>query len=234
MGSFGIGFRPTATDILAPAPLALTLLVVMILSAAVPSPAQAHDPSRTIRAEVPAAGLRAVDFNFGAGALRIRGTDGSMVRLVVEARCDDESSDRCADVLDHIRVRSSVSGERLDLELRGLSNRHLCDLDLEATLEIPRGLDFDLDMGAGELEIDGLESEVDVDLGAGEAVVRIPERAVRSVEMAVGIGEAALVRNGKRQEFVRIFSSPVRWEEGTGSSRVDISLGLGEAEVTLR
>ena len=238
MGSFGCEFpsasrttRAHLAPLARPAPFALAIL----LSAAVnPSSARAHDPSRTIQTEVPAARLSAVDLNFAAGALNIDGTDGSTVRLRVRARCDDESDHRCAEVLERLRVHSRVDGDCLRLEVRGLSDGRLRDLDLEATLEIPRTIALDLDMGAGELEIDGLESGIDVDLGAGEAAIRIPERAVRSVEMTVGLGEASLVRGGRRQEFVRILSSPVRWEDGTGRSRVDISLGVGEAEVTLR
>ena len=208
--------------------------ILALLGLALPAAAHEWDASRTLKTEIPAADLRSVDFNFGAGTLRIEGTAGSVVRLRVEARCDDDSDRRCEKTLERLRIESDVEGGRLDLEVRGLSNGHVHDLDLEATLEIPRTIALDLDMGAGELEIDGLEGAIDVDLGAGEATIRVPERSVRSVEMAVGIGEATLVRNGKRQEFVRVLASPVRWKEGTGRSRIDVSLGVGQAEVTLR
>jgi hypothetical protein len=212
----------------------LGLVLALLCCFTLPATAHEWDPSRTLKTESPAGDLRSVDFNFGAGSVKIEGTAGSVVRLRVEARCDDESDSRCERVLERLRIETRVESGRLDLELHGLSNGHIHDLDLDATLEIPRTLALDLDMGAGEIEIDGLESAIDIDLGAGEATIRVPERAVRSVELAVGIGEATLVRNGRRHEYVRVLASPVKWEEGTGRSRIDVSLGVGQAEVTLR
>ena len=159
----------------------LGLVLALLCCFTLPATAHEWDPSRTLKTEIPAGDLRSVDFNFGAGSVKIEGTAGSVVRLRVEARCDDESDSRCEKVLERLRIESRVESGRLDLELHGLSNGHIHDLDLDATLEIPRTLALDLDMGAGEIEIDGLESAIDIDLGAGEATIRVPERAVPSL-----------------------------------------------------
>ena len=162
MGSFVANIRSAAAF---PSLLLAVILTAFAATALLPAAAVAHDAARTLHAEQPARGLRTVDLDFTAGSLKIRGTGGSAVRLVVEARCDDEAGDRCERILERLRVESNVAGQRLELEVGGIKDFNRIDLDIEATLEIPRGLDLKLDMGAGELEIDGLESGVDVNLG---------------------------------------------------------------------
>ena len=45
-------------------------------------------------------------------------------------------------------------------------------------------------MGVGQLEVDGLAGDLDLDLGVGEATVLAPQDAVKAVSVNVGIGDA--------------------------------------------
>ena len=58
-------------------------------------------------------------------------------------------------------------------------------------------------------------------------------RSVRSVRLGVGIGEATLSVSGRSIEGSGWLGQKVRWGEGDGPSRVAVSLGVGELDVTL-
>jgi len=91
-----------------------------------------------------------------------------------------------------------------------------------------------VDMGAGELVVLDLERDLDVDMGAGDVTVVMPEETVESVDLRLTIGDATLrTREGSR-EASGIFTSRLDWHQGSGSARVDIGLAVGTVDVKLR
>ncbi len=54
-------------------------------------------------------------------------------------------------------------------------------------------------MKAGDVDIDveNIKTSLEVDLGAGDVNVKIPEDSVREVDVDVGIGDASIRRNGR-------------------------------------
>ena len=90
-------------------------------------------------------------------------------------------------------------------------------------------------MGAGEVRISGLGRDLNVELGAGDIEIRMPEDAVRSVELQAGVGDAQLRRTRGSVETARahLIGASVRWNEGRGDARVQAQVGAGDVDLVL-
>jgi hypothetical protein len=87
-------------------------------------------------------------------------------------------------------------------------------------------------MGVGNLSVVGLEQAVEIDLGVGDADVRLPEASVRSVNLKAGVGEATLHLKSGRIQGTGFVHQGLRWT-GSGTANVEISVGVGDADLTL-
>ncbi len=56
-------------------------------------------------------------------------------------------------------------------------------LSVEATLTIPRTAPLSVNMEAGEVEIRGLEDDLDVELGIGDIDIELPQSVVSWVKL---------------------------------------------------
>ena len=205
-------------------------LTAVPLILALAAPAAAKDvmtASRTFRI----GDAEAVHVDFPAGDLLIAEGTGSDLRAIMTARCAHGGS-RCIQQAREIRLVSEIRGKRLNLELQGEPKFNTHGLSIELRVEVPKALATSVKMGAGELEIRGLERDLDVDMGAGDVTIRMAETAVRSVRLKVGIGETALRSRGERHSGSGFLGKVLRWR-GQGSADVDVHLGVGDIGVTL-
>jgi hypothetical protein len=182
-------------------------------------------------------GVRQIKLDVPVGEIHV--TVGAVDRIEgrLELRCD-RGSMRCRDKAEALRLNATVHGDDLVLRMgrpdrddrRGINHP---EVDLRLT--VPAALAVSVDMGVGELHLDGVEGDVAIDLGVGEVDVSVPEAAVRSVSLDVGVGEAHLsprVDDLHRSGFL-FLGNEVDWREGRGRSRVSVDVGVGEARVHL-
>ena len=235
--------------------LMLLLVLPLTLSA---TPARA-DATRTLTGEYPVGQANRLEVALPFGEVRIEGTDGPRVQVRVQASCDDEGD--CDKFLKRLRLESSNRSGTLHVKLEGTRFRNGLDLnndrknhwwgghlrrdhdddddyDLDDTkisvvVEVPRALQVDLNMGAGEVNVDGLRHDLSIDLGAGEITVHMQDRHVGSVDVNMAIGETTIHQGGRTREYARVLGSPVRWREGKGEAGIDVNIGAGEVDVTL-
>jgi hypothetical protein len=227
---------------------AVALFIVLALLAA-----RADAATRTLTGTYEPGSTRSLELDIPFGDVRIEGTTGRSVRVRVEASCGDGVE--CDAFLQGLRLESRAEGRalRVDLDTRDRdddldldwnghdSDRHHSrhrgrgprNLDLTVTVEMPRSMALDLDLGAGELAIDGMRDDVSIDMGAGEISVRMPESAVRSVNVDLAVGETVIRQGGRTREYTNVLGGEVSWESGKGEAGIDVDLGAGEVEVTL-
>jgi hypothetical protein len=179
---------------------------------------------------IPTQNASRVDIDFSVGELDIVAIDGNQVHLEVEIRC--KKGRDCGDPPDDVTVITETQEDEIRIRVKDFDWDDK-DYHLYARIEVPRSLAVDVRMNVGELDIDGVEQDLDVTMSVGEVDVRVPESAVRSVDLEVSIGDAALrPRNGS--STVRGWlGKRVDWDRGKGRSRVDIDLSVGDATVTL-
>jgi hypothetical protein len=205
-------------------------LVVAALALTLAPPARAVDLG-TMTGRWPAAATQRVLIEFPAGHLTVQSGAGPDVRASLSVRCR-HAGRHCYDAASRIRLVTDLKAGTRSFRLEP---RHwkANGLHMDLVIELPPGMDVRTDMGAGELEVDDLAGAMDLNLGAGQATVRMRDRAVRSVDASVGVGEASLVRQGSRVSGHGFLSKRLHWADGEGDARVRVNLGVGEVAFRL-
>ncbi|HXT52008.1 MAG TPA: hypothetical protein VN811_13270 [Thermoanaerobaculia bacterium] len=186
----------------------------------------------------PVESARRLKIDVPVGEVHVQAGGGDRIEASLELRCSPLSR-RCRDRAAQLHLTPNRSGDDISLRLRGPRGEdegrssHRPEVDLRLT--VPASLGLFVDMGVGELDVDGVEGDVTVDLGVGEARLDLPESAVRSVALDVGVGEAHLSPRAKEvhREGFLFLGNEVDWREGVGRSRVVVDVGVGEAHVRL-
>jgi hypothetical protein len=245
---------------LPPLAFTATLAFVAAILALVLLARPANADARTIAESYDAGSARELELNLPFGEVIIEGVDGGPVRVRVEARCDGHRN--CETFVESLRLESTRRGGSLRVSLQGPKDKdgwdfdewgrhdgdddadrdrrggrrhrgHDGDLDIDVTVQVPRSLALDLNIGAGEVRISGLRRDLSIDMGAGELVVRMAEKAVRAVRVNLAVGAVQIHQGGRTREYARLVGGPVRWNGGKGPSEIDVNLGAGEVDVTL-
>ena len=217
------------------APLPAALLALGLVVAAAPALADDDVTVRTDAAALQAQGARLLTLEVPVGEVTVTAGDGDRVEARLAVRCD-RGSRRCREKAADIRLRPQRSGDELSMEVVGFPRSNSGkspQADVEIT--VPRALAVRVEMGVGELEVRGVEGDVDVELGVGEVRVLVPESAVAEVTVDVGVGEANLRPRlkGTRSTRFLFLGNEIDWDGGVGRSSVSVELGVGEADVEL-
>lgn len=179
------------------------------------------------------AGLSRLDVELPVGALTLRSTDGQQARIEMSVNCGWRGNCERAD---RIELRVDRIGEMLMIRLENFPES-VRSLSVDLSLEVPRTFALTLEHGVGDSEIIGLLGDIEVELGVGDVFVESPAGAFRSVSAEVGVGDADFrlgrSRAGERDGFL-FLANQVEWNEGTGDSRIEIEVGVGDAEVSLK
>ena len=143
--------------------------------------------------------------------------------------------------VDEAELRTDASRGTLDLEIETRSDdRHF---EEQWTIELPARLAFDLELGVGDVEIrglvgvgdvlvEGIAGDVSIELGVGDASVRGAAADYGSVEGSGGVGDARLTVKGERISSSGFVGHSAEWT-GDGDHFIEISVGVGDARVTL-
>jgi hypothetical protein len=104
---------------------------------------------------------------------------------------------------------------------------------VDVTLEIPPGVDIDMDTRYGSIDIDGSFGSIDTDLRAGEIHVRTPRVNVRDLHASVSIGEVHTYFGDRYIENEGLFPRTASFHNARGKSDVNVHSTVGEVHVTL-
>lgn len=175
---------------------------------------------------------RAVRIEFPVGEFRVETTTGDKIEIELRAKCRGSSS-RCEDRMRNLRVESDDFGGKLRLEVKGYPKGPNSGFSLIGVLRVPRDHSLEVQMGVGELVIEGVEGDLDVSLGVGEARIRTQEGVVRDVDVATGIGDADVRAHTGHVHRRGFIGSTASWDDGRGRASVSLHVGVGEADVRL-
>jgi hypothetical protein len=101
------------------------------------------------------------------------------------------------------------------------------------TVEVPRGLDLDVETRYGELNVDGDFGNIDADLRAGEIHLRTPRANVRELIASVRVGEVHADVGDVREDHEGLFPGRTRFYNASGKSTINVHTTAGEVHVTL-
>jgi len=187
------------------------------------------DDRRTESYSFDAASLTRLELEHAVGDLEIVESAGNTVEIRMTAECDGWRCD-----VDEIELVARPSGGTLHLEVDGYP-RFGGDVSVDLEIRMPGNIALEIERGVGSTEIRGMTGDIEVETGVGEIDIEASAAAFRSASVEAGVGDADLRIGGSR---VRSSSSFVgeesRWQDGQGSSRIDLEVGVGSVDVTLR
>ena len=210
-------------------------MVLLIAAAALATAAHAGSRSREISRSFALEEARILRLDLSVGEIRIEGADIDEVEADLRIECRWGSDDDCDRLLEKVDLAYRTTSRRLIIEIESDSSWRKTKLEIEGDFRVPRGAALEVDMGVGELTIEGVTGDLSADLGVGDLSIRIPASAVRSVGLDAGVGEAELYGAGTYVEGRRsmLVGSEVFWDAGEGEARVRADVGVGEATVYL-
>jgi hypothetical protein len=211
--------------------------------------------SRTITHSLAAGGLDGIELNSGIGDVKITGsteTGDVMVEVILTPRRGGLfSSKRKAERdVEAASLKADVKGTRLILGIYPPLDDEERRFEEHWTVVVPASLSVELEHGVGDVDVQGVGSGVEIesgvgdvrvavaegsvtlDLGVGNAAVRAPAEIVAFAEGAGGVGEARLTVRGQQIESTGFVGHTAKWK-GTGSHRIEVSVGVGDAVITL-
>ena len=145
------------------------------------------------------------------------------------ARCDGWRCD-----VDDIELEARTGGRTLNLEVDGYP-RFGGDVSVDLEIRMPAHLALEIERGVGSTEIRGITGDIEVEAGVGEIEIEADSGAFRSASAEAGVGEADVRVAGRRIRSSSSFvGEETRWQEGEGSSRIDLEVGVGSVDIRLR
>ena len=209
--------------------------VLLMVAATLAPAAHAGSRDREISRSFALEEGRILRLDLSVGEIRIEGADIDEVEVDLRIECRWGSDDDCDKLLEKVDLASRTTSRRLIIEIESDSSWRKTKLEIEGDFRVPRDVPLEVDMGVGELTIEGVVADLNADLGVGELSIHIPASAVRSVGLDAGVGEAKLFGAGTYVEGRRsmLVGSEVFWDDGEGEARVRADVGVGEATVYL-
>jgi hypothetical protein len=196
--------------------------------------AGAEEVVRSFRQQIPAGNAEKITLDFPVGELTVEAWEGSQVDLDIKLACNHRITNRCAEAAKNVRLVYDNSGDRLRVEVKNWPKFGTKGLHVLARINVPRDIPLHVELGVGEMNIQGTESDLTVGLGVGEVNITLPKEAIGSVDLDTGVGEASLLAGGRHYESAGLISRELRWDKGTGRAGVTVDCGVGEIDVILR
>ena len=139
-------------------------------------------------------------------------------------------------------------GKRIDLEIQGFSGeprfeaRWQLAVTPDLALEIDMGVGdlkiegiagpIEADLGVGDVDLEGTGGEVAIDVGVGDITVKAPAAAYGSIECSTGVGDASVRAGENSSKGTGMISKDLSWT-GKGSGSMDLETGVGSIAVVL-
>lgn len=226
--------------------------IVLAIALAIAAPLSAAAP-RILDGRVPAVDLETVRIDAGVGDIEITAVDDAdEVSVTVELKARRggffSSLKKAQAEVDEAELRLDVSRGVLRLKISTENDdRHFeerwtvelparlgCDLDLGVGDIAVRGTSGDLtaDLGVGDLTAITVSGDLNIDIGVGGASVEAAAADYGAVDGSGGVGDAQLTVHGERISSSGFVGKSAEWT-GSGERIIEISVGVGDAKVTL-
>ena len=216
----------------------MRVLINTLLALALCSPAVAREPIREINSTFSLDGAQSVQFKAPVADLTISSlqvvddanSDGEVI-LHVEIRCSKRNSDKCQQQAENIVVKTRSKGGRLHLSLVGYpKTSHRLSFDVQLTM--PKSLNFEADLGVGDVMIRDLEANIEIDVGVGDVTMELDPDHISRIELDTGVGDARLHTGDRWVEGSGLVGSGLVWH-GEGKGRIEVDCGVGDALIRL-
>ena len=188
---------------------------------------------RTLTKEISAEDVEWIFIDLPIGELEVKGTSGSTVQLHLKVKCEDRDSKKCRRAAEDLDLDVDQYSDGIEIGIDYWPKFRNKGMSLECLLETPRHLVLEVELGVGEVDVYGMEDDIEIDVGVGEVSVEIDESAVRSVSLDAGVGDASLRVGGRTIEGSGFIGHGLDWRDGPGKAFIEIDCGVGSINVHL-
>ena len=186
-------------------------------------------------------GIRRVIVDIPAGEVSLRNGSGERISISGYARRDyDGYRERKKEqrIVDDIGAEIFTNGD--EALIRRSYSRNAESWSAKSwhtkyriTVEVPRGMNVDIETKYGELSVEGEFGNLNADLRAGEIHVRVPRASVHELNASVRIGEVHTDFGLDREDHEGILPGSTHFLNTGGRSRINLHTTIGELHVTL-
>lgn len=174
---------------------------------------------------------RLVNVDMSFGEIRVEGYDGSEVEVEFRLTCKREDLEKCRRRAERLRLVPRVKSEKLVVRLRKTPRGRIQGIRALLLLRVPRNVPIDVDLRSGQVFVNGMRSNIEIDVAFGDADLVARHGDVGDVDVDVVAGKAELwLGDGhlKGSGWPR----SIKWR-GPGESRINVDVGTGKARVRL-
>jgi hypothetical protein len=217
--------------------LFLTLALLLAAGAALANDEVTHSFSTAAKS----GHVRRVFIDIPTGEVRIRNGAGDRIAVngTAERHFDGHSRrSKEQQIVDDVSAEVVVNGDEATVRRRFGPNAQSWSArsfhsSVDLTIELPAGVDVEVNTRYGAVTIDGAFGSIDTDLRAGEVHVRTPRANVRDLTASVSIGEVHTYFGDHYIENEGVFPRMARYHNASGRSDVNVRSTFGEVHVTL-
>ena len=156
-----------------------------------------------------------VHVRLGVGDLHIRRGDSSRIKLAYTVKSHRESNVKDA------HIDFDVKGSDANIEFHAPSHGNT---EFEVELEVPGNANLDVHVKVGDMTIDNIDGDKDLDLGVGDIRVVAAGQAYRLVRASTGIGD---VDSGGYGETSGWLGKTLKYR-GDGKYELRAHVGVGD------
>lgn len=180
----------------------------------------------TLTKDIALNGIKEIKLNAHVGTVKLSKSQDNFIHIYVKVSEKDGWS----------LFKSSTDDAQLKIDNNGNQIKVSLNNDEygeDWQIEIPSLVRVDAELGIGEMLIDGLSSNLSVDVGVGDIKINSVANDYALVNAEVGVGDAAINSNvGKLEEDSAFVSKQANWI-GKGKYTMDVEVGVGDVSIKL-
>jgi hypothetical protein len=220
-----------------------TALVLALAGAGVAAQEQAaapvalppSEPVRVVDSDFTVGNALKVKIGLGIGDVVVRGEDVDRIYARLQIYCDKKPKNqaKCPDHARDLTLRGESNGDRLEVEVKGVSAATLRRMRLRLEVRVPSRLAVDVRVGDGQVRIDDVLASIDVAVSKGTVDVSLPASEV--AELALEASGNSVVEWGEERVSARgTLSDKLNWTRPGGVTRLKAKASIGDVRVVMR
>ncbi len=170
-------------------------------------------------------GLERLELNISIAELDIEIYEGDTVDVEILLEGERRFFGFSREDVDDIDLAQDVMGSALYLTIEDR------DIEQHWLVRVPAKLALEVELGVGEVSVEGVRNALDMEVGVGEVRVSVFEEAINEIWLDVGVGDAIFRGMNERVDNERSFISDGARYFGQGEHNIRIDLGVGEVRV---
>lgn len=175
----------------------------------------------------------AVRLDVSFGSVTVHGEDRDDIAVEIILSCPTGRDQAvCQRRAERLVLEARNRTKHLAIRLRRTPRARALGIRSSMTVRVPRDQGLEIDVRAGDVEVNGVQSHVEIDVGTGDTTLFFPQERVEYVKADVGFGRANLWLADESNIQGTGWPRSLTWR-AEGNRRVEIDAGRGDVSIRL-